>query len=235
MSPVRSTFVDTKRAGAGAGPTASAIVADIIDIARDEYGPAFAMPVDSLDAAPVADAGARVGKHYVRLIVEDRIGVLAEIAAAMRDAGGGSIINVSSAGALRPRPQIAPYAGAKAALNALTEAFAFEYGPKVRVNTISPGRFLTDVSKAWPEEHKANPTAALKRSGGSPIGSSVSLKVPQCIATALRQPLSTKASTASSGFMCIACMMSRGSYAPIGIMPKSMGPKRSPISRKASQ
>ena len=64
-----------------------------------------------------------------------------------------------------PRPQIAPYAGAKAALNALTEAFAFEYGPKVRVNTISPGRFLTDVSKAWPEEHKANPTAALRRSG----------------------------------------------------------------------
>ncbi|MGH6697248.1 homoserine dehydrogenase [Sphingopyxis sp.] len=74
-------------AGAGAGPTASAIVADIIDIARDEYGPAFAMPVDSLDQAPVADAGARIGKHYVRLIVEDRIGVLAEIATAMRDAG----------------------------------------------------------------------------------------------------------------------------------------------------
>ena len=74
-------------AGAGAGPTASAIVADIIDIARDEYGPAFAMPVDALDAAPAADAGARVGKHYVRLIVEDRIGVLAEIATAMRDAG----------------------------------------------------------------------------------------------------------------------------------------------------
>jgi NAD(P)-dependent dehydrogenase (short-subunit alcohol dehydrogenase family) len=78
---------------------------------------------------------------------------------------GGSIINISSAGALRPRPQIAPYAGAKAALNAITEAFAFEYAPKVRVNTISPGRFLTDVSKAWPEEHKKNATAALRRSG----------------------------------------------------------------------
>lgn len=74
-------------AGAGAGPTASAIVADIIDIARDEYGPAFAMPVDALDRAATADAGARVGKHYVRLVVEDRIGVLAEIATAMRDAG----------------------------------------------------------------------------------------------------------------------------------------------------
>ena len=78
---------------------------------------------------------------------------------------GGSIINISSAGALRPRPQIAPYAGAKAALNAITEAFAFEYGPKVRVNTISPGRFLTDVSKAWSDEHKLNATAALQRSG----------------------------------------------------------------------
>jgi NAD(P)-dependent dehydrogenase (short-subunit alcohol dehydrogenase family) len=87
------------------------------------------------------------------------------IGSRMAAGDGGSIINISSAGALRPRPQIAPYAGAKAALNAITEAFAFEYGPKVRVNTISPGRFLTDVSKAWPEEHKKNATAALKRSG----------------------------------------------------------------------
>jgi homoserine dehydrogenase len=74
-------------AGAGAGPTASAIVADIIDIARDEYGPAFAMPVDALDSAPIADIGSRIGKHYVRLVVQDRVGVLAEIAIAMRDAG----------------------------------------------------------------------------------------------------------------------------------------------------
>jgi NAD(P)-dependent dehydrogenase (short-subunit alcohol dehydrogenase family) len=79
----------------------------------------------------------------------------------LRETDGGSIINISSAGALRPRPQIAPYAVAKAALNALTEAFAFAHGPKVRVNTISPGGFLTDVSKAWPEEHKKNATAAL--------------------------------------------------------------------------
>ena len=78
---------------------------------------------------------------------------------------GGCIINLSSAGALRPRPEIAPYAGAKAAINALTTAFAFEYGPKVRVNTISPGRFLTDVSNAWSEEAKQNKGAALKRSG----------------------------------------------------------------------
>jgi homoserine dehydrogenase len=74
-------------AGAGDGPTASAVVADLIDVARDEYGPAFAMPVDALEQATPADPGARLGKTYVRLLVEDRTGVLAEIAIAMRDAG----------------------------------------------------------------------------------------------------------------------------------------------------
>lgn len=74
-------------AGAGDGPTASAVVADIIDVARDEYGPAFTMAVGALDALPRADAGHVVGKSYIRLHVADRTGVLAEIAIAMRDAG----------------------------------------------------------------------------------------------------------------------------------------------------
>ncbi|MCJ8156376.1 homoserine dehydrogenase [Sphingomonas sp. LaA6.9] len=74
-------------AGAGDGPTASAVVADLIDVARNEYGPAFAMPVASLAHPGRADAGERVGRCYIRLVVEDRTGVLAEIATAMRDAG----------------------------------------------------------------------------------------------------------------------------------------------------
>lgn len=74
-------------AGAGDGPTASAVVADLIDIARGEYGPAFAMPVDSLDRLPRADAGKRMGRVYLRFKVKDEPGVLAEIAAATRDAG----------------------------------------------------------------------------------------------------------------------------------------------------
>lgn len=74
-------------AGAGDGPTASAVVADLIDIARGEFGPAFAMPAESLVAQEAADSGARRGRAYVRLTVADRVGVLAEIAAAMRDAG----------------------------------------------------------------------------------------------------------------------------------------------------
>ncbi len=74
-------------AGAGDGPTASAVVADLIDIARGEFGPPFAMPVVALTAAPRADSGERRGRAYLRFTVADRVGVLAEIAAAMRDAG----------------------------------------------------------------------------------------------------------------------------------------------------
>lgn len=73
--------------GAGEGPTASAVVADLIDIARGEYGPAFAMPVGSLAHPGAADSGRRVGRSYLRFTVADRTGVLAEITAAMRDAG----------------------------------------------------------------------------------------------------------------------------------------------------
>ena len=74
-------------AGAGAGPTASAVVADLIDIARGEYGPAYAMPAAALVTVAPADSGERRGRAYLRFTVEDRVGVLAEIAAAMRDAG----------------------------------------------------------------------------------------------------------------------------------------------------
>ena len=73
--------------GAGDGPTASAVVADLIDIARGEYGPPYAMPAAALTDAPKADSGERRGRAYLRFTVADRVGVLAEIAAAMRDAG----------------------------------------------------------------------------------------------------------------------------------------------------
>jgi NAD(P)-dependent dehydrogenase (short-subunit alcohol dehydrogenase family) len=62
---------------------------------------------------------------------------------------GGSIINVSSTGSLRPAPGMLPYDAAKAGLNTLTEGFAKAFGPTVRVNCIMAGPFLTDISKAW--------------------------------------------------------------------------------------
>jgi NAD(P)-dependent dehydrogenase (short-subunit alcohol dehydrogenase family) len=68
----------------------------------------------------------------------------------MADGGrGGSIINVSSTGSLRPQPHMLPYDAAKAGLNTLTEGFAKAFGPTVRVNCIMAGPFLTDISKAW--------------------------------------------------------------------------------------
>jgi homoserine dehydrogenase len=73
-------------AGAGDGPTASAVVADLIDIARGETGPAFSVPVGQLVAMAPAEPGDRLGRSYIRFTVADRPGVLAEITAAMRDA-----------------------------------------------------------------------------------------------------------------------------------------------------
>src|SRR6266478_7250547 len=84
-----------------------------------------------------------------------------QIAKRMYDRDGGSIINVSSSGSLMPMPGVVPYGSAKAALNAMTRSLAAEYGPKVRVNTISPGPFLTDISKAWTDDaRQSSPNAA---------------------------------------------------------------------------
>jgi NAD(P)-dependent dehydrogenase (short-subunit alcohol dehydrogenase family) len=88
-----------------------------------------------------------------------------QVAKRMSDGDGGSIINVSSSGALMPLPYVIPYGSAKAALNAMTRSLAAEYGPKVRVNTLSPGPFLTDISKAWTEEAREHGANALQRNG----------------------------------------------------------------------
>jgi homoserine dehydrogenase len=74
-------------AGAGDGPTASAVVADLIDIARDEVGAPFSIPVAQLQPMPPTESGHRIESTYIRFTVADRPGVLAEITAAMRDAG----------------------------------------------------------------------------------------------------------------------------------------------------
>jgi NAD(P)-dependent dehydrogenase (short-subunit alcohol dehydrogenase family) len=88
-----------------------------------------------------------------------------QIAKRMSDAEGGVIINVTSSGSLMPLPGVVPYGCAKAALNAMTRSLAAEYGPKVRVNTLSPGPFLTDISKAWPEGERDRAPNALARPG----------------------------------------------------------------------
>ncbi|MBT3170737.1 MAG: homoserine dehydrogenase, partial [Rhodospirillaceae bacterium] len=71
--------------GAGAGPTASAVVADLVDISRGLVLPTFGLPVSSLNARPKAPPGSHVGSYYIRLMVVDRPGVIADIAACLRD------------------------------------------------------------------------------------------------------------------------------------------------------
>ena len=82
---------------------------------------------------------------------------------------GGSIVNVSSKVSYRPTPDVVPYAAAKAGVNAMTHGLAQAFGPKVRVNAVVPGTFMTDVSKHWDPDWFAGiaETFALKR-GGEP-------------------------------------------------------------------
>lgn len=71
--------------GAGAGPTASAVVADLVDIARDRRAPTLGISAGSLQTLPEAPIGLHRGPYYVRLMVSDRPGVIADVTAVFRD------------------------------------------------------------------------------------------------------------------------------------------------------
>jgi homoserine dehydrogenase len=73
--------------GAGAGPTASAVVADLIDVARGRLTPVWGAATAALSHAPSVSMDAHAGAYYLRLMVVDRPGVIADIAAVLRDAG----------------------------------------------------------------------------------------------------------------------------------------------------
>ena len=74
----------------------------------------------------------------------------------MAEGDGGSIINISSTASIATTPNETAYGAAKAGINAISESFAHAYGPKVRVNTIMPGPFGTDIADAWTDEIKAD-------------------------------------------------------------------------------
>jgi homoserine dehydrogenase len=71
--------------GAGAGPTASAVVADLIDIARGRTLPTFSVPAAQLKRLAPSPMNRHRGAYYVRLMVVDRPGVIADVTAALRD------------------------------------------------------------------------------------------------------------------------------------------------------
>ena len=73
--------------GAGGGPTASAVVADLIDIARGRVTPIWGAALNALTVSPTVPMLAHSGAYYLRLMLLDRAGVIADVAAALRDAG----------------------------------------------------------------------------------------------------------------------------------------------------
>lgn len=132
----------------------------LIDAAYAEFG-----RVDIL--VNNAGMGPRMPSHEVTEALFDSVVNLnfkgpfrlaSQVAKRMAEGDGGTIINVSSTGSLMPLPQVIPYGSSKAALNAMSVSLAKEYAPKVRVNTLSPGPFLTDIAKAWAEEAREKST-----------------------------------------------------------------------------
>jgi homoserine dehydrogenase len=73
--------------GAGAGPTASAVAADLIDIARGRFTPVWGAAASALSSVPSVPMSSHVGAYYLRLMVVDRPGVIADVTAILRDIG----------------------------------------------------------------------------------------------------------------------------------------------------
>ncbi|MFP4313425.1 MAG: homoserine dehydrogenase [Alphaproteobacteria bacterium] len=85
---VEGDFVDTGYLvgrGAGEGPTASAVLSDIVDIARGYNAPTFGVPAKDLTPPQWVDMGATMNCYYIRLNVIDQPGVLADVSSILRD------------------------------------------------------------------------------------------------------------------------------------------------------
>ncbi len=140
----------------------------LVDAAYAEFGKVDIL-INNAGMSPLAPSSLETSEELFDKVIgvnfKGPFRLSALVGSRMFAAGGGCIINVSSSGAIRPQPRFGPYAGAKAALNAITEVFSKEYAPTVRVNTISAGPFLTDIAKAWTEERRNKRDNAAGRVG----------------------------------------------------------------------
>jgi NAD(P)-dependent dehydrogenase (short-subunit alcohol dehydrogenase family) len=127
---------------------------DLIDSAYSEFGKVDVL-VNNAGLSPVYPSLDQVSEALFDKVIgvnlKGPFRLASVIGARMAKGDGGSIINISSIEASRPDPNALPYAAAKGGLNVMTEGFAKAFGPKVRVNAIQCGPFLTDISKGWTE------------------------------------------------------------------------------------
>jgi 3alpha(or 20beta)-hydroxysteroid dehydrogenase len=89
-------------------------------------------------------------EEWDRLLAVNLTGVFLGFRAAVphiRASGGGSIVSTASISGTRPAAGEAPYAAAKAGVAAITASAALEYGPGIRVNSVSPGMILTALTE----------------------------------------------------------------------------------------
>lgn len=140
----------------------------LVEKAYDHFGKVDVL-VNNAGMSPLSDSSLETPEALFDKVIgvnfKGPFRMTALVASRMVEGEGGSIINISSIGSIRPQPEYGPYSGAKAALNAVTVAHAFEYAPKVRVNAILPGSFRTDIAKAWSPDKEKNIKSAIKRYG----------------------------------------------------------------------
>lgn len=129
----------------------------LVDAVYQEFGRCDVL-VNNAGMSPLYDGLPSVTEelydkvHAVNARGPFRLGAL--FGSRMAEGDGGSIINVTTAGTLRPNADDLPYAMAKAGLNALTLGLAGAWAPKVRANLVLPGAFDTDITKAWAPDAK---------------------------------------------------------------------------------
>jgi 3alpha(or 20beta)-hydroxysteroid dehydrogenase len=98
---------------------------------------------------------------YLAVIKVNQVGTwlgMRAAAPAIRDAGGGAIVNVSSIGGLKGIPNMSAYVSSKFAVRGMTKVAAIEFGPyNIRVNSIHPGAIDTDMASRDSGRHAKNP------------------------------------------------------------------------------
>jgi NAD(P)-dependent dehydrogenase (short-subunit alcohol dehydrogenase family) len=140
----------------------------LVEAAYGEFGQVDVL-INNAGLSPLAPSLLEVSEALFDKVVDVnfkgpfRLAVL--VGSRMAAGAGGAIINVSSVGSLMPSAYYGPYAGAKSALNAVSIALAREYAPKVRVNVLCPGGFLTDVAGDWQDDPQALDGVMLGRFG----------------------------------------------------------------------
>lgn len=146
---------------------------DLVERAYGEFGHVDVL-VNNAGMSPrydtVADVSEELFDKVIGVNLKGPFRLASLVGTRMAAGDGGSIINISSTGAVRPRADIVPYAAAKAGLNAMTAGLAHAFGSTVRVNAIMAGTFLTDISTAWDMDAFARRAAtfALRRGGQPP-------------------------------------------------------------------